>query len=95
MMRALFPAPVAACWFAMRAGPRRQNCDLRVQSFSKLKHELRKAAQRSFLALWSRIALILDAFTPEACANDFRNSGYDERQLENALESRLKARIDG
>jgi transposase len=46
------------------------------QLFAKLKALLRKAAERSVHALWHRIASLLDAFTPEECANYFRNAGY-------------------
>ena len=46
------------------------------QLFAKLKALLRKAAERSVDALWNRIASLLDAFTPNECANYFRNAGY-------------------
>jgi transposase len=46
------------------------------QLFAKLKALLRKAAERSVDALWDRIGSLLDAFTPDECANYFRNSGY-------------------
>jgi transposase len=46
------------------------------QLFAKLKALLRKAAERSVDGLWSRIASLLSAFTPEECANYFRNAGY-------------------
>ncbi len=46
------------------------------QLFAKLKALLRKAAERSLDALWSRIADLLDAFTSSECANYFRNAGY-------------------
>jgi transposase len=46
------------------------------QLFAKLKALLRKAAERSVEGLWSRIAALLDAFTPKECANYFRNAGY-------------------
>jgi transposase len=46
------------------------------QLFAKLKALLRKAAERSVNGLWSRIASLLSAFTPDECANYFRNSGY-------------------
>ena len=46
------------------------------QLFAKLKALLRKAAERSVEALWNRIAALLDAFTPDECANYFRNAGY-------------------
>lgn len=46
------------------------------QVFAKLKALLRKAAERSVEALWSRIGALLDAFSPGECANYFKNSGY-------------------
>ena len=46
------------------------------QLFAKLKALLRKAAERSVEALWSRIASLLDAFPPHECSNYFRNAGY-------------------
>jgi transposase len=46
------------------------------QVFAKLKHLLRKAAERSHEATWKRIGSLLEAFTPEECANYFANSGY-------------------
>ena len=39
------------------------------QLFAKLKALLRKAAERSVDGLWTRIADLLDAFTPRECAN--------------------------
>ena len=46
------------------------------QLFAKLKALLRKAAERSVDGLWNRIALLLDAFPPDECANYFRNAKY-------------------
>ncbi len=46
------------------------------QVFSKLKTLLRKAAERTVTATWQRIGQLLDAFTPQECANYVRNSGY-------------------
>jgi transposase len=46
------------------------------QLFAKIKALLRKAAERSVDGLWSRIASLLDAFTPQECANYLRNVGY-------------------
>jgi transposase len=46
-------------------------------AFAKLKALLRKAAERSIGALWSRIGIILDAFSPAECANYFRAAGYE------------------
>ena len=45
-------------------------------AFSKLKSLLRKAAERTVGALWDRIGQVLEAFTPEECANYFRHDGY-------------------
>jgi transposase len=45
-------------------------------AFSKLKAHLRKAAERSVDALWDRIGLILDEFSPTECANFFKAAGY-------------------
>jgi transposase len=46
-------------------------------AFAKLKALLRKAAERTMDALWDRIGILLDAFTPAECANYFRAAGYD------------------
>jgi len=46
------------------------------QVFAKLKTLLRKAAERSVEATWRRIGSLLDAFSPQECANYFKNSGY-------------------
>ena len=46
-------------------------------AFAKLKALLRKAAERSVAALWDRIGIILDAFSPAECANYFRAAGYE------------------
>jgi transposase len=46
------------------------------QAFAKLKHGLRKAAQRTAETVCKAIGEILDTFTPSECANYFANSGY-------------------
>lgn len=46
------------------------------QVFAKLKHLLRKAAERTNEATWRRIGSLLDEFAPDECQNYFRNSGY-------------------
>ena len=46
------------------------------QVFAKLKTLLRKAAERTVEATWKRIGALLDAFSPQECANYFRNAGY-------------------
>ena len=46
------------------------------QVFAKLKTLLRKAAERTVEATWKRIGTLLRTFTPQECANYFRNAGY-------------------
>ncbi len=46
------------------------------QVFAKLKTLLRKAAERTVEATWKRIGALLRTFTPQECANYFRNAGY-------------------
>ena len=46
------------------------------QVFAKLKHLMRKAAERSHEATWRRVGTILDAFSPAECRNYLVNSGY-------------------
>jgi transposase len=46
------------------------------QVFAKLKHLLRKAAARTVDAVRAAIGDVLQAFTPEECANYLTNSGY-------------------
>ncbi len=48
------------------------------QAFAKLKHFLRKTAARTVEAVCVAIGEILQAFTPEECANYFQNSGYGQ-----------------
>lgn len=46
------------------------------QVFAKLKHLLRKAAERSVEATWKRIGVLLGTFSAKECANYLVNSGY-------------------
>jgi transposase len=46
------------------------------QVFAKLKHLLRKAAERSLEATWKRIGKLLDHFDPDECQTYLVNSGY-------------------
>jgi transposase len=46
------------------------------QVFAKLKRLLRKAARRTTEAIWHQIGRLLTAFSPQECANYFRNAGY-------------------
>ena len=46
------------------------------QLFAKLKALLRKAAEQTKDTLWAAIAGLIDAISPNECANYLRNSGY-------------------
>ena len=46
------------------------------QVFAKLKHLLRKAAERTVEATWRRIGKLLNQFSSTECANYLVNSGY-------------------
>lgn len=46
------------------------------QVFAKLKHLMRKAAERSVEATWRHAGTLLDDFKPDECARYFKNSGY-------------------
>lgn len=46
-------------------------------AFAKLKALLRKAAERTVEGLWTTIGQLLDAFTPDECANYLAAAGYD------------------
>ena len=46
------------------------------QAFSKLKHHLRNARERSVKATWQRIGSILRPFSAAECRNYFINAGY-------------------
>jgi transposase len=45
--------------------------------FAKLKALLKKAAHRTVDGLWQEIGVLLDAVSPEECANYFRAAGYN------------------
>jgi transposase len=46
------------------------------QVFAKLKHLMRKAAERTVEATWKRLGTLLDQFTKQECTNYLKNSGY-------------------
>ena len=46
------------------------------QVFAKLKHLMRKAAARTLEAVCAAIGQLLEAFSPQECANYFQNAGY-------------------
>jgi len=62
------------------------------QLFAKLKALLRTAAERSLEGLWSRIAKLLDAFTPAECTNYFRNAGYAPQSDGISMTHRVRCR---
>src|SRR4029077_9934881 len=46
------------------------------QVFAKLKHLLRNAAARTVEDVTAAVGRLLTAFTPQECANYFKNAGY-------------------
>jgi transposase len=48
------------------------------QVFAKFKHLLRKAAARTLETVLAAIGELLDAHTPEECANYLKNAGYGQ-----------------
>jgi transposase len=46
-------------------------------AFAKLKALLRKAAERTVAGLWDAIGRLIDAFSPQECANYFTAAGYE------------------
>jgi transposase len=71
--RALIRAAGAKLFFLPKYSPDLNPIE---QVFAKLKHLLRKAAARTVEAICTAVGKILGSFTPEECANYFKNSGY-------------------
>jgi putative transposase len=46
------------------------------QAFAKIKHWMRMAQKRSLEDTWRHVGKIVASFTPDECANYFKNSGY-------------------
>ena len=46
------------------------------QVFAKLKHLMRKAAERTVETTWKRCGELLDQFKPDECGRYLQNSGY-------------------
>jgi transposase len=46
------------------------------QVFAKLKHLMRRAQARTVETTWQAVGQLLDAFTPNECANYLENAGY-------------------
>ena len=72
-IRAAIRAAGARLWFLPPYSPDLNPIE---QVFSKLKHLLRKAAERSKETLWRKIGDLLALFSPQECANYLVNSGY-------------------
>jgi transposase len=49
-------------------------------AFAKLKTLVRKAKLRTVEELWHKLGELTDVFTPEECANYFKNAGYGKIQ---------------
>ena len=45
-------------------------------AFSKLKTLIRKAAARTYQALWRQVGAVCDLFQPQECKNHFKAAGY-------------------
>jgi transposase len=73
VVRALIRATGAKLFFLPKYSPDLNPIE---QAFAKLKHLLRKANARTVDAICAAIGESLRQFTPEECANYFRNSGY-------------------
>lgn len=73
-VRALIEARGARLMFLPPYSPDLNPIEL---AFSKFKAQLRKAAERTVPALWNRIGVVLDDFTPQECSNYFRHDGYE------------------
>jgi transposase len=65
------------------------------QVFAKLKHLLRKKAARTIEAVCAAIGQLLDAFTPQECANYFKNAGYDPTKIHPALIPPSASQLEG
>ena len=72
-VRALIRTAGAKLFFLPKSSPDLNPIE---QVFAKLKHFLRKAAVRTTETICAAIGEILGTFTPEECANYFKNSGY-------------------
>jgi len=73
-VRALIRAAGAKLFFLPKYSPDLNPIE---QAFAKLKHRLRKAAARTAEAICLAIGEILTTFSPQECANYFKNSGYN------------------
>ncbi len=72
-VRAMIRAAGARLWFLPPYSPDLNPIE---QVFSKLKHLLRKARERSRERTWNRIGQLLTLFPPDECKNYIVNAGY-------------------
>ena len=54
-------------------------------AFSKLKTLIRKAAARTYQALWHQVGAVCDLFQPQACRIYFNAAGYGSNRRRHAL----------
>ena len=72
-VRAIIEAAGAKLLYLPTYSPNLNSIEL---AFAKLKAHLRKTKERSIPALWNRIGLTPDAFSPAERQNFFRHAGY-------------------
>lgn len=72
-VRAMIRAAGARLWFLPPYSPDLNPIE---QVFSKLKHLLRRAQERSRDRTWTRIGQLLTHFPPDECQNYIANAGY-------------------
>ena len=61
---------------AMFLPPYNPNLNPIERVFTKLKHMMRKAGERTFENTWRRAGALLDLFSPAECQNYLSNAGY-------------------
>ena len=71
--RAAIKAAGAKLWFLPPYSPDLNPIEM---VFAKLKHLLRKAAERTVKATWEKIGELLEAFPPEECGRYLAHCGY-------------------
>jgi transposase len=54
-------------------------------AFAKLKTLIRRAAARSYDALWRAVGQVCDLFSEEECYNFFKAAGYEADRPQHAL----------
>lgn len=46
------------------------------QTFSRIKHHMRMASERTVTETWKRVGTLIETVRPKECANYFQNAGY-------------------